>query len=113
MGNCARSFGDDQPYDVEWQMEMLQDGGSHLSVEMRGLTSANTANLIVFSGFMFVFCRRSKRFASSAGRLHPVIQFLFTTMLVQYVARCLQTFSLLQYYKRGTSSHSLDALGEV
>lgn len=98
---------------IEWEMEALQDGGSHFSVEMKWMPAVNIFNLLIFTFFMGVFYQRSRTFVNSAGYLHPVIWLLFAGMMLQYMARCLHTVHLLQYSANGVGTKAFETLGEI
>lgn len=97
----------------EFEFQALQPGGSHFSIEMQWALPANVLMVLVLTGFLWSFWRRSRNFKEKVGNLHPVIWMLAAVVLAQYVAQLLHAGHLALYTYNGRGAGFMEIFAEI
>mmetsp|Transcript_9900 Transcript_9900/g.22170 ORF Transcript_9900/g.22170 Transcript_9900/m.22170 type:complete len:452 (+) Transcript_9900:48-1403(+) len=98
---------------LKYEFHAIQESGSEFSVEMRAMLGTNLLNLLLFTGFFYLFVKRCMAFAKSAGYVHPVIWTLAGGMSTQYIAQVFHTLHLVVYNSNGSGIRALEVLSEI
>jgi hypothetical protein len=101
------------PLHLEYEIHMTQHDGSEFSVEMQGMMTLNCLVLVCLLAFIARYCARCISFASSTGKLHPVIWALSVAIALQFIAQLLHTVHLWVYSSNGRGLSLADLLSEV
>jgi len=100
-------------HNLQFEFRGTQAGGSHFSVEMRGMLPANTLFLCGLTIFVWQFWQLTVVFFRSAGSVHPVIWMLSVVVFLHYLAQTLHTVHLWRYRSNGAGIKALEVISEI
>jgi hypothetical protein len=112
MSDCNQTLGK-VPVSIEYEIHMTQVDGSEFSVEAMNMSQWNGMVLTCLLSFTARFSCRCWTSSQSAGRLHPVVLVLATTIAFQIGAEVMQILHLWFYRSDGQGLKTLDMLSEV
>eukprot|EP00931_Biecheleriopsis_adriatica_P119617 TRINITY_DN94841_c0_g1_i1.p1 TRINITY_DN94841_c0_g1~~TRINITY_DN94841_c0_g1_i1.p1 ORF type:complete len:509 (-),score=68.70 TRINITY_DN94841_c0_g1_i1:43-1509(-) len=99
--------------EVDFEIEFLQENGSHFGVEQRWTLPSNVLSLLGFAAFVVIFAMRCRSEAESAGKLHAVLWTLAAVVALQLAAQALHALHLMRYSSNGTGIRAMEICAEM
>eukprot|EP00930_Biecheleria_cincta_P072653 TRINITY_DN60008_c0_g1_i1.p1 TRINITY_DN60008_c0_g1~~TRINITY_DN60008_c0_g1_i1.p1 ORF type:complete len:469 (+),score=73.90 TRINITY_DN60008_c0_g1_i1:28-1407(+) len=98
---------------IEFEIQFLQEGGSHFGVDQRWTLPSNVVSLLCFVGFVMTFGSRLRHEAVSTGKVHFVVWTLGAVVVLQLAAQALHALHLFKYSYNGSGIRAVEIFAEV
>ncbi|EZG69532.1 putative transmembrane protein, partial [Gregarina niphandrodes] len=101
-------------YDINYELEMLQVDGGHLSFEYSGMLKWSVVQLFVYSGLVaWMFWKQMKQMKHQRFQLHLMTQILNVSCLSTLAASVLNILNLVKVNSTGSTFPLLEGLADA